>query len=82
MLIFASLESATLPIEQRTRAEFFFFAITKQPLDTSNILVALKDGGLEVAVLSLSSVETSLLQEFNKNRLMHSIEMFIFANRN
>lgn len=49
--IFATLESATLPIEQRTRAELFVYIrmkYTNPPLDTATLLDNLKKDGLSI----------------------------------
>ena len=49
--IFAALESATLPIEQRTRAELFVYMrmeYTNPPLDTATLLANLQNEGLAI----------------------------------
>ena len=48
---FAVLESATLPIEQRTRAELFVYIhmkYTNPPLDTATLLANLQNEGLTI----------------------------------
>ena len=52
MRTFAVLESATLPAEQRTRAELFYLyhlSYIKQPLDTPDIIGTLRERGLAIA---------------------------------
>ena len=49
--IFATLESATLPIEQRTRAELFVYVrmeYTNPPLGTATLLANLQNEGLAI----------------------------------
>ena len=50
---FAALDSATLPADQRTRAELFLsihtMSYTKRPLDTPDIIHTLKERGLAIA---------------------------------
>ena len=49
--IFATLESATLPIEQRTRAELFVYIrmeYTNPPLGTTTLLANLQNEGLVI----------------------------------
>lgn len=58
MTKFASLESATLPADQRTRAELLFMDYTNSPLDTSQLITLLKSRGL--AIVNETAAESFL----------------------
>lgn len=68
--IFAALESATLPIEQRTRAELFVYMrmeYTNPPLGTATLLANLQNEGLVI------------MDERKANAFLENVSYFRFA---
>lgn len=68
--IFAALESATLPMEQRTRAELFVYMrmeYTNPPLDTATLLANLQNEGLVI------------VDERKANAFLENVSYFRFA---